>query len=45
MDQQRSALDEVSFIGLPRGGNKDCTTVTVAPVLPVGKRCYREANC
>lgn len=23
-------------IGIPRGGNKDCTTVAAAPVLPVG---------
>lgn len=23
-------------IGMPRGGNKDCTLVTAAPVLPVG---------
>jgi hypothetical protein len=23
-------------IGMPRGGNKDCTMVTAAPVLPVG---------
>jgi S1/P1 Nuclease len=23
-------------IGSPRGGNKDCTTVAVAPVLPAG---------
>jgi hypothetical protein len=24
------------LIGSPRGGNKDCTTVAAAPVLPVG---------
>ena len=23
-------------IGIPKGGNKDCTTVAAAPVLPVG---------
>jgi hypothetical protein len=23
-------------VGMPRGGNKDCTTVTAAPELPVG---------
>jgi hypothetical protein len=23
-------------IGIPRGGNKDCTTVSAAPVLPAG---------
>ena len=23
-------------IGVPKGGNKDCTTVTAAPVLPAG---------
>jgi hypothetical protein len=23
-------------IGIPRGGNKDCTTVAAAPVLPAG---------
>ena len=24
------------LIGAPRGGNKDCSTVTTTPVLPVG---------
>jgi hypothetical protein len=29
-------LETRGLIGSPRAGNKDCTAVTAAPVLPVG---------